>query len=89
MIYIFMGILISVLLINNNRYYFRYAQKTWLMVPFRNAMTPGQRAYNYWHRSSRSVVERTIGLLKQRWRYDFIHFHMFSLMDKYILINVQ
>lgn len=39
------------------------------MVPYRHPMYGGQRAYNNWHKTTRSVVERTIGLLKQRWRY--------------------
>lgn len=45
-----------------------YGQKSWLMVPVRNPVNAGERAYNNWHRSARSSVERTIGLLKQRWR---------------------
>lgn len=45
-----------------------YALRTWLMTPF---ITPGSRselAYNRKHTRTRSVIERTFGLLKMRFR---------------------
>lgn len=45
-----------------------YPLKRWLLTPFPNPQTPEQRAYNQRHSQARAVVERTIGLLKGRWR---------------------
>ncbi|XP_034248536.1 putative nuclease HARBI1 [Thrips palmi] len=46
-----------------------YAQQPWMLTPFRQTEdnTPESR-YNKAHCSDRNVVERTIGLLKERWR---------------------
>lgn len=44
-----------------------YGLKTWLMTPLANLTTPQEVRYNLKHARARSVVERTIGLLKSRW----------------------
>ena len=44
-----------------------YAVAPWLMTPLYTPMTQQERAYNNSHVATRSVVERTIGLLKGRW----------------------
>ena len=46
----------------------RYALKNYMYIPYLNPVTDLERAYNKWHKSTRSLVERTIGILKQRWR---------------------
>ncbi|KAJ8381695.1 hypothetical protein SKAU_G00024730 [Synaphobranchus kaupii] len=45
-----------------------YPLKTWLLTPFANPRTAEELRYNLAHGRTRSVVERTIGLLKGRWR---------------------
>lgn len=44
-----------------------YGLKTWLMTPLANPRTPQEVRYNLKHARARSVIERTIGLLKSRW----------------------
>ncbi|XP_013383869.1 putative nuclease HARBI1 [Lingula anatina] len=43
-----------------------YPQLQWLMVPFYNPVTEGQREYNRVHMSTRSTIERCNGILKRR-----------------------
>ena len=43
-----------------------YPLKSWLMTLLTNPQTDQERRYNDLHSHSRSVVERTIGLLKGR-----------------------
>uniref|UniRef100_A0AAR2LKZ6 Putative nuclease HARBI1 n=1 Tax=Pygocentrus nattereri TaxID=42514 RepID=A0AAR2LKZ6_PYGNA len=45
-----------------------YPLKRWLLTPFPNPQSTEERRYNDVHTLTRSVVERTIGLLKGRWR---------------------
>ncbi|KAL6456513.1 hypothetical protein MHYP_G00004940 [Metynnis hypsauchen] len=45
-----------------------YALQTWLMTPLCNPQTDRERRYNSLHSRTRSVVERAIGQLKNRWR---------------------
>lgn len=47
-----------------------YPLKRWLLTPFRDNghLTAQQRRYNFAHSSTRMVVERSIGLLKNRFR---------------------
>ena len=47
-----------------------YPLKRWLLTPFRDNghLTAKQRRYNTAHSSTRMVVERSIGLLKNRFR---------------------
>ncbi|KAJ8346447.1 hypothetical protein SKAU_G00278480 [Synaphobranchus kaupii] len=45
-----------------------YPLKTWLLTPFADPRTAEELRYNLAHGRTRSVVERTIGLLKGRWR---------------------
>eukprot|EP00745_Piridium_sociabile_P033264 TRINITY_DN57006_c0_g1_i5.p1 TRINITY_DN57006_c0_g1~~TRINITY_DN57006_c0_g1_i5.p1 ORF type:complete len:132 (+),score=25.13 TRINITY_DN57006_c0_g1_i5:461-856(+) len=40
---------------------------TWLMTPVANPTTRKQRSYNFAHSSTRSTVERSIGVAKNRW----------------------
>lgn len=44
-----------------------YMLRDWLLTPFLNPNTARQRAYNIHHKSARSLVERSIGILKRRW----------------------
>ena len=48
----------------------RYPLTSWLMIPFKATgnMSPAKDEYNQWHSSTRMVVERAFGLLKNRWR---------------------
>lgn len=47
-----------------------YPLLPWLMTPFltTQALSAAQRNYNHWHSSTRMVVERAFGMLKNRWR---------------------
>ena len=45
-----------------------YMLRRWLLTPFRNPETRSERAFNYAHCSTRSTIERTIGVAKQRWQ---------------------
>ncbi|XP_026289986.2 uncharacterized protein LOC113214738 [Frankliniella occidentalis] len=49
-----------------------YPEEPWLTTPFHGNATPIERSpqehYNYCHCSDRNVVERSIGLMKERWR---------------------
>ncbi|KAL6474794.1 hypothetical protein MHYP_G00158340 [Metynnis hypsauchen] len=45
-----------------------YALQTWLTTPLCNPQTDRERRYNSLHSRTRSVVERAIGQLKNRWR---------------------
>ncbi|XP_053964961.1 putative nuclease HARBI1 isoform X1 [Anastrepha ludens] len=46
-----------------------YALKPYLMTPFRNSEEGSpQRTYNKQHAKARSIIERTIGVLKNRFR---------------------
>ncbi|XP_030004247.1 putative nuclease HARBI1 [Sphaeramia orbicularis] len=45
-----------------------YPLKTWLMTPLTNPQTDQERRYNDVHSRTQSVVERTIGMQKGRWR---------------------
>uniref|UniRef100_A0AAR2IZC1 DDE Tnp4 domain-containing protein n=1 Tax=Pygocentrus nattereri TaxID=42514 RepID=A0AAR2IZC1_PYGNA len=45
-----------------------YPLKRWLLTPFPNPQSTEERRYNDVHTLTCSVVERTIGLLKGRWR---------------------
>ncbi|KAJ4940577.1 hypothetical protein JOQ06_026874 [Pogonophryne albipinna] len=45
-----------------------YPLKRWLLNPFHNPQNAEERQYNVRHSQARAVVERTIGLLKGRWR---------------------
>ena len=38
----------------------------WLMTPFVSPQTPSEHRYNQAHKTTRSVVERTIGIVKRR-----------------------
>lgn len=44
-----------------------YMLRDWLLTPFINPVTAEQQAYNVHHKSARSIVERSIGILKRRW----------------------
>lgn len=44
-----------------------YMLRTWLMTPVTNPITRKQRSYNFAHSSTRSTVERSIGVAKNRW----------------------
>ncbi|KAJ1202367.1 hypothetical protein NDU88_006167 [Pleurodeles waltl] len=45
-----------------------YGIQPWIMTPFGNPSTAAERAYNEAHRRTRSIVERTFGILKSRFR---------------------
>ena len=45
-----------------------YSCTSYLMTPLRNPITRKERRYNVAHRRTRNVVERTFGVLKQRFR---------------------
>ena len=45
-----------------------YALKSWLMTPLLNPTTQQEVSYNWAHIRTRSTVERTIGVLKSRFR---------------------
>uniref|UniRef100_UPI00398E8E5B putative nuclease HARBI1 n=1 Tax=Pristiophorus japonicus TaxID=55135 RepID=UPI00398E8E5B len=45
-----------------------YALSTWLMTPLRNPRSAGQVAYNESLTATRSIIEHTFGILKQRFR---------------------
>ena len=44
-----------------------YPLRPWLLTPIRNPVTAQQRLYNEAHKTTRSTVERAIGVAKQRW----------------------
>ncbi|KAJ1124880.1 hypothetical protein NDU88_003327 [Pleurodeles waltl] len=43
-----------------------YGIQPWIMTPFSNLSTAAERAYNEAHRRTRSIVDRTFGILKSR-----------------------
>ena len=43
-----------------------YPCKNWLMVPFLNPINDAQRRFNQSHKSTHSIIERTIGMWKRR-----------------------
>ena len=45
-----------------------YALKSWLITPLKEPSTPKQRRFNRSHKKTRSLIERTFGILKSRWR---------------------
>ena len=45
-----------------------YMLRPWLMTPLQNPATAKERNYNFAHSSTRSTVERCIGVAKQRWQ---------------------
>ena len=45
-----------------------YMIRPWLMTPIRNPTTRKERDYNFGQSSTRTTVERAIGVAKQRWR---------------------
>lgn len=45
-----------------------YPLEPWLLTPIANAVTNNQREYNRRHKTLRNTVERTNGVLKQRFR---------------------
>ena len=47
-----------------------YPLLPWLMTPFlaNQSLSQAQQNYNFWHSSTRMVVERAFGMLKNRWR---------------------
>ncbi|XP_069059723.1 putative nuclease HARBI1 [Pleurodeles waltl] len=45
-----------------------YAVRTYIPTPYLSPATPAERRYNAAHRATRSVVERSFGLLKSRFR---------------------
>ena len=46
-----------------------YGLKDYLYIPYLHPVTDAEKEYNTWHKKTRSLVERTIGVLKQRWRW--------------------
>ena len=46
----------------------RYSCTSYLMTPLRNPLTRKERRYNVAHRRARNVIERTFGILKQRFK---------------------
>ncbi|XP_056375375.1 putative nuclease HARBI1 [Hyla sarda] len=45
-----------------------YRLSSWLMTPYLNPRTPAEQRYNLAHKNTRSIVERTFGILKSRFR---------------------
>ncbi|KAJ1214843.1 hypothetical protein NDU88_002454 [Pleurodeles waltl] len=45
-----------------------YGIHPWIMIPIGNQSTAAERAYNDAHRGTRTIVERTFGILKSRFR---------------------
>ena len=45
-----------------------YMVRTWLLTPLPHVTTAKQRRYNFAQSSTRTTVERCIGIIKQRWR---------------------
>jgi hypothetical protein len=45
-----------------------YGLKPWLLTPVLNYSTAAERKYNKVHKSTRCVIERTIGIWKMRFR---------------------
>ncbi|KAJ1216532.1 hypothetical protein NDU88_004133, partial [Pleurodeles waltl] len=45
-----------------------YAVYLFILTPYLNPATPGERRYNAAHRMTHRVLERTFGLLKSRFR---------------------
>ena len=43
-----------------------YALKPYMLIPFLNPVTPGERHYNYAHKKTRVTIERSFGVLKSR-----------------------
>uniref|UniRef100_A0AAR2LUK6 Putative nuclease HARBI1 n=1 Tax=Pygocentrus nattereri TaxID=42514 RepID=A0AAR2LUK6_PYGNA len=58
----------SFILRNSSQLPYGYPLKRWLLTPFPNPQSTEERRYSDVHTLTRSVVERTIGLLKGRWR---------------------
>lgn len=50
-----------------------YALQPWLLTPYWNPTNQFEERFNKRHKKCRSLVERTIGLLKGRFRYKHIH----------------
>ena len=44
-----------------------YMLRNWLLTPIPNPSTKKERTYNFYHSSTRSTVERCIGVAKRRW----------------------
>jgi hypothetical protein len=47
---------------------FRYAISPYLLTPYLNPANDAERAYNRSHKKTRCIVERALGIAKQRWR---------------------
>lgn len=47
---------------------YSYAQRDYIMTPFLRPSNQSEAAYNYAHTSTRSCIERSIGVLKQQFR---------------------
>ena len=55
----------------HRRYFFnpcRYVLSDYLLTPVKYESTDAEIQFNKWHKRTRSAVERSIGVLKQRWR---------------------
>lgn len=48
-----------------------YPLQPWLLTPIQNERTAGEKKFNKKHKKLRSLVERAIGYLKNRFRYYF------------------
>ncbi|XP_055704159.1 putative nuclease HARBI1 [Phlebotomus papatasi] len=45
-----------------------YGLTPWLLTPLRGNLSRQEKAYNKWHRTARLSIERTFGILKNRYR---------------------
>ncbi|KAJ1090928.1 hypothetical protein NDU88_004056, partial [Pleurodeles waltl] len=45
-----------------------YAMRSFILTPYLSPATPAERSFYASHRTTRSIVERTFGLLKSRFR---------------------
>lgn len=52
-----------------------YPLQPWLITPFKRELNDGQKTFNKNHKRLRSLVERTIGLLKGRFRYNKVYLY--------------